>query len=104
MLQIRDIAASSDHPIRYAAPQGFDLMCGAISKIRSSHFKLQLPSMPLSPTLHAFARPAQAGNVSRQPALPIERQRRGGFEMKGIVLWLMGVPLIAIILLYMFVF
>ncbi|OAP40140.1 sugar transporter [Sinorhizobium glycinis] len=25
-------------------------------------------------------------------------------EMKGIVLWLMGVPLIVIILLYMFVF
>ncbi|AEH83356.1 probabable exopolysaccharide transport protein (plasmid) [Sinorhizobium meliloti SM11] len=26
------------------------------------------------------------------------------FEMKGIILWLMGVPLIVIILLYMFVF
>jgi len=25
-------------------------------------------------------------------------------EMKGIILWLMGVPLIVIILLYMFVF
>ncbi|OOG68192.1 hypothetical protein B0E45_17850 [Sinorhizobium sp. A49] len=45
-----------------------------------------------------------ARNVLRQPALPIQPQRRGGFEMKGIVLWLMGVPLIAIILLYMFVF
>jgi hypothetical protein len=46
----------------------------------------------------------ETGNVSRQPALPIQRQRRGGLEMKGIVLWLMGVPLIVIVLLYMFVF
>jgi hypothetical protein len=37
-------------------------------------------------------------------ALPFQRKQRGGLQMKGIVLWLMGVPLIVIILLYMFVF
>jgi len=37
-------------------------------------------------------------------AFPLQWQQHGFFEMKGIILWLMGVPLIVIILLYMFVF
>jgi hypothetical protein len=48
--------------------------------------------------------PRGIGNVFPDAALPLQRKQRGGFPMKGIVLWLMGVPLIVIILLYMFVF
>ncbi|WP_084616953.1 hypothetical protein [Sinorhizobium arboris] len=54
----------------------------------------------------AFLSPPNSGGRERFAARRVTASKATTrmFEMKGIILWLMGVPLIVIILLYMFVF